>query len=232
MDIAISRPGGSTVLFEPLLHHCIGEEATAVPEAGAPVTDTAFIHYGANGFAFDQPGRYEIRARHTTPEGAQVLSAPVSLLVRAPASEEDNEVADLLFGDEQGAQLDHVGTDAPELQAGVDALRDLVERHPDHPLTAYARLALGVNAAREFKQIREDGEVEVRKPDTEEAEAMLAPVIAVDAARKSVKRVKDEAERVDLAAASLEDTGTAAKIPSYVDAYVRARAEEIGAEVV
>ena len=66
-----------------------------------------------------------------------------------------------------------VGSDFEGLQAGNDALTELRERHPDHPLASVARVVQGTNAAREFKQVGADNSVTVRKPDADDAVGLL-----------------------------------------------------------
>jgi hypothetical protein len=233
VDIAIRTPGGRAIVFEPLLQHCLGGEETVTLRAGdEPVRDSAFIHYGKGGFTFDQPGMYRLRARYAAPDGSLVVSDVVELLVQAPVSQADNEVAELIFGDEQGTLLSLVGSDAPELQRGNDALQEIVDRHGKHPAAAVARVVLGTNAAREFKHVEVDGSVSVREPQPEEAASLLGATLQVDALREAASGAEDEMEARSLAAAELPLIGTKKAVPSYVDAYLRSRRHEIVTEVV
>jgi hypothetical protein len=220
VDIAIRKPGGQMVVFDPLLHHCRRGDTVTLRAGDEPVRDSAFIHYGADGFVFDQPGIYRLRARYGAPDGSLVLSNTFDVLVQGPASAADNQVAELIFGDEQGALLSLVGSDA--LERGNEALQEIIERHPDHPVAAYARIVRGTNLAREFKRVEPDGSVTVRSPQPEEAMRLLDGVIEVDALRG----VEPPA-----AAVRLTELGTKPEIPSYVDAFVRARKQEIAHEV-
>jgi hypothetical protein len=233
VDIAIRTPGGRSIAFEPLLQHCRGGEEPVTLRAGDdPVRDSAFIHYGKDGFTFDQPGMYRLRARYAAPDGSAVLSNVLELLVLGPVSQADNEVAELIFGDEQGTLLSLVGSDAPELQRGNDALQEIIDRHAKHPTAAVARLVIGTNAAREFKHVDIDGSVYVRKPEPDAATSLLGATFEVDTVRAAASEAEDEAEARSLAAAELPRVGTKKAIPSYVDAYLRSRRQEIATEVV
>ena len=73
--------------------------------------------------------------------------------------------------------MSFVGSDFEELQAGNNALTELRERFPDHPLAAVARIVHGTNAAREFKQVGADNRVAVRQAKPDEAAELLSPVL-------------------------------------------------------
>ena len=175
VEIAIAQPGGRVVEYEPLLSHCMSDEdAIFLGGEQQAYADRAFIHYGKQGFYFERPGTYRLRARYTAPDGSVILSETLTLRVRPPATAEDVEVADLLFGDEQGTLMYLVGSDFDGLRQGNDALTRIWEEHPEHPLADVARLIQGVNAARAFKEIQPDNTVRVREPDTDAAIGLLA----------------------------------------------------------
>ena len=231
VEIAIAQPGGRVVEYEPLLHHCMSDEdAIVLGGEQQAYADRAFIHYGKEGFYFERPGTYRLRARYTAPDGSVVVSDTLTLRVRPPATAEDVEVADLLFGDEQGTLMYLVGSDFDGLQRGNDALTRVWEEHPDHPLADVARLIQGVNAARQFKEIQADNTVRVRDPNMEAAAGLLAPVLDVDAVRKAAgKREGDERQRA--VARQLRTEIAPAQADPGLEGYIVARRREIAAEV-
>jgi hypothetical protein len=232
IDIAIRQPSGTSLTFSPLLHHCRGQEDKQLLRVGdEPVRDSAFIHYGEDGFVFDQPGRYKLRARYAAQDGSNVLSDVVTLLVHSPVTQADNEVAGLVFGDEQGTLMSVLGSDDPSLRNGNDALMEIIERHPDHAVAAAARVVIGTNAAREFKAVGSDGTVSVRPPMIEDAAGLLADVFDLDAVRSAASGA-DDAEAASRAAADeLPQIGTNNEVPSAIDAFIRSRVNEIAIEV-
>jgi hypothetical protein len=232
VDIAIRQPSGTSVVFAPLLHHCRGEEDKQLLRTGLePVRDSAFVHYGEDGFVFDHPGLYTLRARHVADDGSSVLSDVVTLAVQAPVSQADNEVAELVFGDEQGTLMSVLGSDEPGLRNGTEALREIIERHPDHAVAAAARVVLGTNAAREFKAVHSDGSVSLRPPRTEEAAALLTGVFDLDTVRSAASGADDAAAAYRAAAAELPRVGTNKEIPVAIDGFIRSRLDEIAIEV-
>jgi hypothetical protein len=231
VEIAIGQPDGRVVAYEPLLHHCMSDEdAIVLGGEQSAYADMAFIHYGKDGFYFDRPGTYRLRARYTAPDGSVIVSETATIRVRPPATAEDADVAELLFGDEQGTLMYLVGSDFEELRRGNDALTRVWEEHPEHPLADLARLIQGVNAAREFKEVQPDGTLTVRKPDTDAAAGLLAPVLDVAAVRKTAKKEEDEIGKLTAVARQLR-TEVAPEAPASMQGYLIARRREIAAEV-
>ena len=232
VEIAIAQPDGRVVEYEPLLAHCMSDEdAIVLGGEQQAFADRAFIHYGKGGFYFEQPGTYRLRARYTAPDGSIIVSDTLTFRVNPPATAEDVEVADLLFGDEQGTLMYLVGSDFDGLQRGNDALTRILEEHPDHPLANVARLIQGVNAAREFKEIQADNTVSVRPPDTDAAIGLLAPMLDVNAVRKTAAKRKDGIEQLTAVAKQLRTEIAPALHDPALEGYIVARRREIAAEL-
>jgi hypothetical protein len=231
VEIAIAQPDGRVLQYEPLLHHCMSDEDAIVLDREQPTyADRAFIHYGQGGFYFDRPGTYRLRARYTAPDGSILVSDTTTIRVRPPATAEDAEVAELLFGDEQGTLMYLVGSRFEELQAGTDALTELWERYPSHPLADLARLILGVSAAREFKEVQPDGTLKVSKPEPAAAAGLLSEVLDVGAVKKTAAKPKDDLAKLTAVARQLR-TEVAPEKPAAIEGYIVARRREIAAEV-
>jgi hypothetical protein len=179
VSVAIARPDGRAVRFEPLIDHLMSAEPQMLSD-GEQIADSAYIGYGRGGLYFDQPGNYNVRAIYHAPDGSRVLSNVVTLRVSHPANPEDSEVADLMIGDEQGALFALRGSDAPSLSRGNNALDNVLDKYGAHPLADYARLVKGVNAARTFKTIDNaaPGGLRVRGPDLNNARALLMAATA------------------------------------------------------
>lgn len=231
VEIAIAQPDGRIVEYEPLLHHCMSDEDTVVLGGEQQAfADMAFIHYGKGGFHFERPGTYRLRARYTAPDGSIVVSETATIRVNPPATAEDVEVADLLFGDEQGTLMYLVGSDFDGLRRGNDALTRIWSEYPEHPLADVARLIQGVNQAREFKQVEPDGTLTVRKPDVDTAVELLAPVLDVGAVRKTATKKKEEIEKLTAVAKQIR-TEIAPAAADPIQGYLIARRREIAAEI-
>lgn len=178
LHIAIGKPDGRVVMYDPLIDHCMAS-ASAQIAGEQTVEDSAYIGYGRNGFYFDQPGTYRIRAVYSALDGSQVVSNIHTLRVRYPVTAAEQELADLFLGEEQGMLLYLLGSDAESLTNGNNAFQEVLARYPNHPMANYARLVLGVNAGREFKLITPDTgtRLQIRPPKLDESARLLAAAV-------------------------------------------------------
>ena len=79
------------------MDYCTAEE-TIFLDAGRPsIYESAFIGYGKDGFYFDQPGFYQLRAIYYALDGSLVLSNTLNLRVRNPLNTTDEEVAEVVL---------------------------------------------------------------------------------------------------------------------------------------
>ncbi|MEO3973171.1 hypothetical protein [Streptomyces sp. CAU 1734] len=181
-SFAITDPYGRTRVFRPLARICGGhgpaESTVTLDEQRPAVYASAYLGYGGEGLYFAEPGLYRITAVHHSVDGSRIVSPTRAIRVRTPLDRADQEVGELLIGDDQGALLALLGSDSPRLAAGNDALQEIIDRHGRHPLAVHARLARGANAGRHFQHI-ENGRIEVREPDIKEAVTQLTSAIAV-----------------------------------------------------
>jgi hypothetical protein len=177
VTVAIQDPSGRTRVFQPILRHCVDEDRAMQLNPGRiAIYDSAYIGFGKDGFYFDQPGEYSIRAQYVAGDGSRITCPVLRLRVRTPATKEDERVGELLMGEEQGQLLALLGSESAFLESGNDALGLVIEEHGDHPLAAYARLVKGVNAERDFKILSADKQLEIKEARPSESIDMLSAV--------------------------------------------------------
>jgi hypothetical protein len=190
VTIALRQPSGRTVVYRPLLPRCADASRTIRLDSDRPaIYDSAFIGYGRDGFYFEQPGEYALRAQYVANDGSRVISPVHRLQVRPPASREDAEVAELLMGEDQGQLLYLLGSDSNALRAGSEALDDLLDRYGGHPLAVYGRLVKGINAQRDFKDLTADKEVRIRPADADQSIELLTSVEEASAREEGVDNI-------------------------------------------
>ena len=178
VQVVIEKPGGEVITYQPLLEHCVNVETTILDENQPSIYESAYIGYDKNkGHIFDSPGVYKLRGVYYALDGSIVLSNIWHMRVRAPLSQEDDEVAELFLGEEQGTLLYLLGSDSDSLQKGNDAFDLVLDKHANHPMAVYADLVKGTNASRPFKTITADKKVQMREPQTEEAVQRLGAVV-------------------------------------------------------
>lgn len=177
VKVVIRKPSGEVVAYEPLIDHLVGERESIISR-DALVRDSAYIGFGKDGFYFDQPGHYRIRAAYAALDGSEVMSDIITVRVRYPVTAADESLADLFMGEDQGALLYLLGSDDESLKRGNDAFDEVLEKHTKHPMANYARLIKGVNASRNFKTVTEENEnrIVVRQAQLDESTRLLSAV--------------------------------------------------------
>lgn len=180
VTIAVQEPSGRVRAYRPLMPRCADEaEQSVVLDDATPATyESAYVGYGQGGYTFEQVGTYRLRAVYVADDGSRVVSPTLSLRVRSPLTAADDSAAELLMADGQGDLLYLLGSDAPGLTGANDAMQELLDRHPKHPLAVYARLVRGVNDERSFKTVEPDKTLTVRSARTGEAARELRSVVA------------------------------------------------------
>jgi hypothetical protein len=228
VEIAIRRPDGDAVVFEPLIHHCRGADTRFLRAQEPPIRDAAFLHYGREGYAFRLPGTYELRARYTSDDGSFVLSDVLRIRIQPPRSAADRMLYKLMYGEPQvGALMSLMGSDAPELERGRRALDTIIAGLHGHPVADVARLVQGANAARRFKTVTAAGRVDVREPQLARARALVDPVISVDRMHDAAAVAGTVALEPRAVAQALPAIGTRRGVAPAVDAFIRSRPGEI-----
>ena len=189
VKLAIQKPGGQILIYRPLITHCVHDETTRLDAECPAIYESAYIGYGKDGFYFDHPGFYRLRAIYHALDGSIIVSNPLTLKVSAPLASTDEEVADLYFGNDQGKLLYLLGSDSAFLQGGNDAFDLLLDKHGEHPLAVYAKMAKGVNASRAFKSLTAEKQFVTRQTQTTESVKLLSAVVDASEAGQGVDNI-------------------------------------------
>lgn len=185
VKVVVQKPSGEVKAYEPMIDHLVGERV-AVLKPNEDIRDSAYIGYGKDGFYFDQPGQYRVRAAYAALDGSQVLSDLITIRVRYPVSAEEDRLAELFMGDDQGALLYLQGSDSEALRAGNEAFEEVLDRFDANPLATYVRMIKGVNLGRTFKTVGAGGQAAaaegkplgIREAKPQESIALLSNVTA------------------------------------------------------
>jgi len=157
-EILLKRPDGTVQAYQPLARHCA--DAVSKDETDTPpevVRDSAYVGCSANGLNFDWPGAYIVVAVHHCLDGSVLVSNRVTVRVLPPVSRRDDATAALFLEHETRVQLALLGSDSESLRRGRHNLQTAVEEHPNHPLTGFAHMVLGMGLARPFKTVQPRG---------------------------------------------------------------------------
>ncbi|MGP3957282.1 hypothetical protein ACTWPT_14875 [Nonomuraea sp. 3N208] len=165
-QVSITQPGGRTVLYRPMIRHCVDTSPDIRLDEGNPAMyRSAYIGHGRDGHYFQQPGEYQVRAQYIAADGSRIVSPACLVRVRFPVTRDDHQVAELMLGEEQGKLFSLLGSDSPALRSGNLALDEVIDRYGDHRLATYARMVKGLNAESEFKALTAGKRLRVRPPD-------------------------------------------------------------------
>ncbi|WP_049573533.1 hypothetical protein [Nonomuraea sp. SBT364] len=176
-QVTITQPGGRTVLYRPMMRHCVDSSPEIRLDSGNPAMyRSAYIGHGRDGHYFQQPGEYHVRAQYVAADGSRIVSPACTVKVRYPVSEDDHRVAELMLGEEQGQLFSLLGSDSPALRSGNVALEEVIDRYGGHPLSVYARMVKGLNAERGFKALTPGNRLRIRPPDPKQGVEQLTEV--------------------------------------------------------
>ncbi|MET9247100.1 hypothetical protein [Nonomuraea sp. NPDC003709] len=176
-QVSITQPGGRTVLYRPMMRHCVDASPEIRLDEGNPAMyRSAYIGHGRDGHYFQQPGEYHVRAQYIAADGSRIVSPACLVRVRFPVSRDDHQVAELMLGEEQGQLFSLLGSDSPALRSGNEALDEVIDRYGAHPLAVYARMVKGLNAERGFKAVTAGKRLRVRPPDPKQGIEHLSQV--------------------------------------------------------
>ena len=187
--LAIKKPGGNVLVYEPIAERCAVPEHVILNGKNPGIYESSYIGFDKHGFIFDQVGNYEIRGVYFDEDGSRIVSNTITIRVKSPVNSQDDEVADLFMSSDVGHLLAFMGSDADYLKKGNDALSLVADKYKAHPLAVYAQFAQGVNAQRTFKNLTADKKVEVRDPHFEEGISLLNEVVDKSKAGKGLDNI-------------------------------------------
>jgi hypothetical protein len=239
--IAIRTPSGRVVGYRPLMPRCADEERKVRLDSDNPsIYASAYVGFGRDGHYFEQPGVYELRAQFVAADGSRIVSPVLKVRVRSPLTRADQQVGELLLGEQVGQLMYLLGSDSSQLREGNEALEAVIDRHSKHALAVYAKLVKGINCTRDFKDISPEKSVSVRKGQPAEAAKLLADVeagskgadgvdnITLNSAMRRLARVQARAGQKAEAEASLkrlEATFEKKKLKPHVMRRIREQAD-------
>lgn len=134
----VERQGRPARQWVPYARRCRQPDPTVLAP-GQSLYESLPVYAGRNGWDLSEPGVYRVRAALELDE-QPVVSAPLVLKVRPPATPVEEYLAQDLFADEPGRALAFGGTAV--MPAALAALEAVVERAPDSRAALHAEAAL------------------------------------------------------------------------------------------
>ncbi len=171
--VYIQRPDGRIQEYSPILCKLATPSIKTLSpgvEGDDRHSQSVSLSYGSNGFYFDQPGRYLVRALYQGGGELLITSNVHQVTVGHPYSREEERNAQDFFSHQTGMALYLRGSSSPYLEKGMEVLQEMADRYKDNAVGAHVALALAENLARPFHRI-EKGKLRLAR-DTQ-AEAAL-----------------------------------------------------------
>lgn len=188
--IGILKPNGKACLYESVSHQCMAPKEVNLTTDNNTAYASAYIGYGKDGFYFDQPGFYKLKAAYLNVDGSIIQSEETTIRVKSPVTQAEDEIADLYFTNNAGMLFYLLGSDSDSLKKGMDDFHKVSEKYRTHPLSVYADLVLGVNDGMKFKTA--DSKVKrvtVRKRNIAGAETKLSKVFTASKSAEGIDNI-------------------------------------------
>jgi hypothetical protein len=157
LEIEVKRPmAAEFTRFRPAMLADAGDVAPIALAPNASLHEEVPIFFGSDGWTFDEPGEYQLRARYSPSDlddrvDSSIESEAIRLTVSGPTTACDAEFGNA-FSESSGA-LFLLYRGGARFQDAHKRLREAVVECPRSPYAPYAKLALGVAAVREAQQM-------------------------------------------------------------------------------
>lgn len=175
--VYIRRPNGRTLEYTPVLCAVSTPDLRELQPAGAGehgsdrYSTEISLTYGKDGFIFDQPGEYLIRAVYRG-LGTPVPSPVHRIRVLGPHDAHAARLVPRFFSTQVGLAVALGGSASPYLGEGMETLATLAERYPDEALGARAAMLVARTEARPFFRIEDSTVVQHKEARRKEALAL------------------------------------------------------------
>jgi len=159
--IYIRKPNGKTVQYAPILCKVAEAETTVLKplqkdqknKGEDRQSENVFVSFGVDGYYFDDPGEYLIKAVYHGGGDILIPSQVHRLRIARPFAREEERIAQDYFNYSTGMSLYLNGSSSPYLDSGMNTLEEIVERFPESRLAAQTKLTLAKNLKRDFYRI-------------------------------------------------------------------------------
>ncbi len=176
VQIALQKPNGQVITYHPPMSYLVIPK-TRYLAPGESIEESAYIGFdNEDGQVFDMPGNYKLFATYYTPEGSAIRSEVSSMSISAPRDVEEETLAELLLGREQGMLFFLEGSYSESLRKGNAAFEEILDRFGEHPLANHVRYCEGMKKRRTFLQVDTQQKLTMQKQNKVESEKLLKVV--------------------------------------------------------
>ncbi|WP_167618550.1 hypothetical protein [Maribellus sediminis] len=174
--IYIQRPDGKILQYAPVLCKIATPELKILQplavnlEGNDRHSQNVFLSFGSDGFYFNEPGEYAIRAVYQGDGSMLIPSNLHRITIGRPFSREEEKTAQDFFNNSTGMALYLNGSASPFLKSAMDTLEEVANKYEKSPLGAQVSLVLAKNLSAPFYRIKDNKMV--KEQDAKPAEAL------------------------------------------------------------
>ncbi len=162
--VYIQKPSGIIMQYDPILCKVATPETNELKrlqknkrnKGEDRLSENVFVSFGVDGYYFDDPGEYLIKAIYHGGGDVLIPSNVHRLRIGRPFEREEERLAQDYFNYSTGMTLYLNGSSSPYLDSGMNTLQEIVEKFPESRLAAQTKLTLAKNLQRDFYRIEED----------------------------------------------------------------------------
>lgn len=170
LEVYIKRPNETIVRYLPVIYKEGTPNLLALQSHNCSIqgedrfSDYVNITYGKQGFYFDEPGEYSIRAVYSTAD-LVIPSNYIRVRVGYPTSNEESRIAYDFFTYEVGMILYLNGSESPFLSAGKKLLESISGKYPTTLVGVKISSTLAASEGRPFFRVQDNVLVQTHKPN-------------------------------------------------------------------
>jgi hypothetical protein len=153
----VRRPDGRTLQYAPLLCQLTESKLTTLKpltvdtkEGEDRHSENIYVSFGADGYYFDEPGEYLVKAVYQGSGNLLIPSNVHRVRIGRPFNREEDKIAQDYFNHDTGLAIYLNGSSSPFLQNGMDTLHQIIEQFPKSRLAAHSALTLAQNLQKPF----------------------------------------------------------------------------------
>ncbi len=177
IEIMLQKPNGKVLTYHPPISYLIIPELQYLAP-GESIEESAYIGFDCeDGQIFTESGSYRLFATYYSPDGSAIRSEVDRINVCPPRSADEEALAELMLGEDQGMLFFLEGSYSDSLQKGNDAFAEILSRFGDHPLANHVRYVEGMKKRRGFLQVDAQQKLTLKKEDKSGADELLKSVL-------------------------------------------------------
>jgi len=166
--IYIKRPDGKILQYAPVLCKIATPELKVLSplvdnvEGNDRHSQNVFLSFGSDGFYFNEPGDYYIRAVYQGDGSLLIPSNLHRISIGRPFSRDEEKIAQDFFNHDTGMALYLNGSASPFLKKAMNTLEEISSKFEKSPLGAQVSMVLAKNLSNPFYRIKKDKMVKER----------------------------------------------------------------------